>query len=50
LDAVFFIQVADLVYHRRKAYIIKGGIPPLYLISPFEAAFFCDLMIFNTLC
>ena len=46
-----FIQAAGLVYHRRTSavHIIKGGKPPLYLITR-QRVFTCGLMIYNTTC
>ncbi len=43
------IQAAGLVYHhdaRRAVHIIKGGVPPLYLITR-QRASTCGLMIYN---
>ena len=37
---LFFIQAAGLVYHHvTDVHIIKGGLPPLYLISPWGCIF-----------
>ena len=38
-------QAWHIIAAQRAVYIIKGGKPPLYLISPFWARFSCGLMI-----
>jgi hypothetical protein len=43
-------QAWHIITAQRAVYIIKGGKPPLYLISPFGAGFSCGLMIYNTSC
>ena len=46
----FFIQAAGLAYHHDAVvYIIKGGKPPLYLITR-QRVSTCGLMIYNTSC
>ena len=45
-----FIQAAGLAYHHDAVVdIIKGGEPPLYIITR-QRAFPCGLMIYNTSC
>jgi hypothetical protein len=41
-------QAWHIITAQRAVYIIKGGEPPLYLISPFGAGFSCGLMIYNS--
>ena len=46
-QAWHIIECITRLWRDIHSYIIKGGEPPLYLISPFGAGFPCGLMIYS---